>query len=219
LGATGRTGKELVAQALERGHRAAALVRSPQKMPVSCENLSILRGDPRNQEHIRRTLEWQDDVVSALGHAGLGFDMLLADAAIATCKAMQDAGIKRLLVVSTALLFPGGGLTAALLRRIIRHPIGDSRAMEDLIGLSGLDWTIARPPRLVEKDSGVYRIFEGFLPSSMVGISRKTLAGFLLDALEHGEHIRKIVGIYSPRPAKSHAQSIHRLDQDADDQI
>jgi putative NADH-flavin reductase len=91
--------------------------------------------------------------------------------------------------------------------------------MEDLIGLSGLDWTIARPPRLVEKDSGVYRIFEGFLPSSMVGISRKTLAGFLLDALEHGEHIRKIVGIYSPRPAKSHAQSIHRLDDDADDQI
>jgi putative NADH-flavin reductase len=75
-------------------------------MPVSCENLSILRGDPRNQEHIRRTLEGQDAVDSALGHAGLGFDTLLADAAIATCKAMQDAGIKRLLVFSRRSCFP-----------------------------------------------------------------------------------------------------------------
>jgi hypothetical protein len=38
----------------------------------------------------------------------------------------------------------------------------------------------------------------------MVGISRKTLAAFLLDALEHNEHVRKIVGVFSPSPAKSH---------------
>jgi putative NADH-flavin reductase len=205
LGATGRTGKELVAQALERGHRVAALVRSPQKRPAFSQNLSIFTGDPRHQEDILRTLEGQDAVLSALGHAGLGFDTLLTDAAVATCQAMQDAGMKRLLVVSTALLFPGGGLIAALLRRIIRHPIRDSRAMEDLVGVSSLDWTIPRPPRLVEKDSGVYHVFEGSLPSSMVEISRKTLAAFLLDALEHGKHLRKIVGIYSPKPAKSHA--------------
>jgi uncharacterized protein YbjT (DUF2867 family) len=205
LGATGRTGKELVVQALERGHRVAALVRSPEKMPASQENLSIFTGDPRNQEQIRRAIEGQDAVFSALGHAGLGFDTLLADAAGATCQAMQDAGMKRLLVVSTALLFPGGGVIASLLRWIIRNPIRDSRAMEDRVGASSLDWTIARPPRLVENDSGVYCTFEGPLPSSVIGISRKTLAAFLLDALEHTEHLRKIVGIYTSRAAKSHA--------------
>jgi uncharacterized protein YbjT (DUF2867 family) len=205
LGGTGRTGKELVAQALQRGHRVAALVRSPEKMPASRENLSIFTGDPRNPEQIRRTIEGHDAVFAALGHTGLGFNTLLADAAVATCQAMQDAGIKRLLAVSTALLVPGGGLTAALLRWILRKPVRDSRAMEERIGVSSLDWTIARPPRLVEKDSGVYCTFEGSLPSSVIGISRKTLAAFLLDALEHGEQLRTIVGIYSPRPAKSHA--------------
>jgi hypothetical protein len=204
LGGTGRTGKELVAQALARGHRLAALVRSPQKMQASGEGLAIFKGDPRSKEHIRRTLDGQDAVLSTLGHTGLGFDTLLADAAIAMCEAIEDAGIKRLLVVSTALLFRGGGPIAVLLRRIIRHPIRDSRAMEDRIGVSALEWTIARPPRLVQRDSGVYCTFEGSLPSSMVGISRKTLAAFLLDALEHNEHVRKIVGVFSPRPAKSH---------------
>jgi hypothetical protein len=38
----------------------------------------------------------------------------------------------------------------------------------------------------------------------MVGISRKTLAAFLLDALKHNEHVRKMVEVFSPRPAKSH---------------
>jgi nucleoside-diphosphate-sugar epimerase len=141
LGGTGRTGKELVAQALARGHRLAALVRSPQKMPASGEGLAIFKGDPRSREHIRGTLDGQDAVLSALGHTGLGFDTLLADAAIAMCEAIEDAGIKRLLVVSTALLFRGGGPIAVLLRRIIPHPIRDSRAMEDRIGgkRSGVD--------------------------------------------------------------------------------
>jgi uncharacterized protein YbjT (DUF2867 family) len=52
LGATGGTGRALVEQALWRGHRVTAFVRSPQKLGPAPEGLTVVRGDPRNTEEL-----------------------------------------------------------------------------------------------------------------------------------------------------------------------
>ena len=44
LGATGRTGKELIKQATERGYEIVAYVRSPQKL-VPQDNLKVIQGN------------------------------------------------------------------------------------------------------------------------------------------------------------------------------
>ena len=41
LGANGNSGRQFVNQALENGHRVIALVRSPEKMDVQHENLTV----------------------------------------------------------------------------------------------------------------------------------------------------------------------------------
>ena len=50
LGATGRTGMEIIDLARTRGHEVTAFVRSPQKLrPAS--SLRIVPGDPRRSDY------------------------------------------------------------------------------------------------------------------------------------------------------------------------
>lgn len=67
--------------------------------------------------------------------------------------------------------------------------------MEGVVRASGLDWTIARPPRLTQEDSLTYRSREGAAPKRGFTLSRKAVAAFMLDAIEQKNHIHKIVGI------------------------
>jgi hypothetical protein len=72
LGATGRTGRTLAAQAGERGHQTTAFVRSPQKLGELRERVNVRQGDPRSVAELREALAGHDAVVSALGPPGLG---------------------------------------------------------------------------------------------------------------------------------------------------
>jgi hypothetical protein len=70
--------------------------------------------------------------------------------------------------------------------------------MEDLIAQSELDWTIARPPRLVMTREAGYRAEEGRLPGGLTvraAMSWRAVAAFLLDAVEGNLHVRRTVGL------------------------
>ena len=71
----------------------------------------------------------------------------------------------------------------------------DSLRMEEIVKSSGLDWTIARPPRLTQEEDTTYRSREGAAPKMGFTLARKAVAAFMLDAIEHERHFQKIVGI------------------------
>jgi uncharacterized protein YbjT (DUF2867 family) len=71
----------------------------------------------------------------------------------------------------------------------------DSLAMEEIVRASGLDWTIARPPRLTQEQYTTYRSREGAAPKMGFTLARKAVAAFMLDAIEQEKHFHKIVGI------------------------
>jgi len=71
----------------------------------------------------------------------------------------------------------------------------DSLAMEAIVQASGLDWTIARPPRLTQEGYTTYRSREDAAPRMGFSLSRKAVAAFMLDAIEQRKHFHKIVGI------------------------
>jgi hypothetical protein len=62
---------------------------------------------------------------------------------------MRSDGVKRLVVVSEALHFPSRAPHFVLGRWLLGHAARDSARMEHVVKASGLDWTIARPPRFV----------------------------------------------------------------------
>lgn len=198
LGATGRTGRELVRIALARGHRVTAYVRSPDKLGPARAALRVEPGDALDTERLSAALVGQDAVVSALGlpaKLALRPSTFMAEAAAATVGAMKRAGVTRLAIVSAAVLFPGQGLFFAFFRWFLRHHARDLSAMETIVRATELDWTIARPPRLVASKDERVRIASGALPAKGYALSFHALATFLLDCVERGRYGREVVGL------------------------
>jgi putative NADH-flavin reductase len=67
VGASGRTGRLVVEQALGHGHEVTAFVRDPARLAISHERLRVVTGDATAPETFGPALEGQDAVVSILG--------------------------------------------------------------------------------------------------------------------------------------------------------
>jgi putative NADH-flavin reductase len=194
IGATGRTGREVVQQALTRGHHVTAFVRSPEGVTANSEQLTIVKGDATDEEQLFSAMQNHDAVISTLGPRKVFKPgSLLHDSALATTRAMKRAGIKRLVVLSAAAHFPG--IPNRIASFIMRNHMRDSLAMEGIVQSNGLDWTIARPPRLTDADSTTYRSRENAAPRMGFTLDRKAVAAFMVDAIEQTKHLHKIVGI------------------------
>jgi putative NADH-flavin reductase len=197
LGATGRTGVEILELARARGHEITAFVRSPQKI-VPFERLRVVAGDPRKAEALQAALPGHDAVLSAIGPAprdAFNASTLLTDCAAATVAAMAAAGVSRLAIVSAALLFPEKGPLFSFVRWLLRHHVQDLRTMEAAITSSPLAWTIVRPPRLVKSPDADYRAEPGRLPAGRRVVPFRSVAAFMLDAIERGEYVREMAGL------------------------
>lgn len=194
IGATGRTGLEIVRQALARGHHVTAFVRAPENINLRNDRLTVLEGNVTDENQLFNTMQSHDAVLSTLGPRKVFKpSSLLRDSALATTRAMKRSGVKRLVVLSAAAHFPG--IPNRVVSFVLRNHMRDSLAMEGVVRASGLDWTIARPPRLTQEDSLTYRSREGAAPKRGFTLSRKAVAAFMLDAIEQKNHIHKIVGI------------------------
>jgi putative NADH-flavin reductase len=195
LGATGGTGRQLVDQALARGHQVTAFVRSPEKLGTR-DGLRVQQGDPRDATALAAALPGHDAVLSALGPPGPRRSTILPDSARSTVSAMQSTALRRLLIVSAAILFEDLGLLAALLRRtLLKNIVTGSGEMERIVAAGDLDWTIVRPPRLTNGPlTRRYQVADNRFPPGKQTLSRADVADFLLNELDRGAHVRRIVG-------------------------
>ena len=183
IGATGRTGQEILQQALARNHHVTAFVRSPENITLQNERLTVLKGNAMDENQLFRAVQNHDAVVSTLGPREVFKpSSMLHDSAVSTTRAMTRAGVKRLVVLSAAAHFPGflNGIASFIMRNHMR----DSRAMEAIVQATGLDWTIARPPRLTQEDYATYRSRENAAPRMGFSVSRQAVAAFILEAIE-----------------------------------
>jgi putative NADH-flavin reductase len=197
LGASGGIGRQIIDQALARGDQVTAFVRSPEKLGPPRDGLISRRGDPRDAAELAEAMPGHDAVLSMLGPPGPGPTTIMREGARSTVAAMQALGMRRLLVVSAAVLFDGAGLLVGLMRRtLLRNVARDSAEMERVVMASGLDWTIARPPRLTNGPlTRRYKVEDGRMPRGTWIVSRADVADFLLGELDQGKHMHKIVGM------------------------
>lgn len=198
VGATGRTGRLVVEQAIARGHQLTAIVRKPFGLNTH-DRLKIVIGDPLRVADLT-AVAGHDAVISCLGQRSPRNPRVLQDAAAAMIEAMSRSDVRRYLVISQGLLFPSRNPIISVLRKILARHVADSVAMERLIQTSDLDWTIVRPPRLQSggRQAG-YRTSIGKRPNGPSAMQRTDLAAFLLDEAQEAGDFRTVVGITSAR--------------------
>ncbi|GAB4017764.1 NAD(P)-dependent oxidoreductase [Spirosoma koreense] len=202
VGATGGTGKQAVEQALERGHYVTAFVRDPAKLLLQHTNLTIVTGDVLDAETLLPAVRRQDAVFCALGNRPGQQGGAVEKGTVNLIGAMQTAGVRRLLVVSSlgvGTSYEEASLPSKLIiKTLLSGVIDEKEKQEQAILASPLEWIIARPTRLTNGPlTGQYRLGEHlpFSTFAMPSISRADVAAFLLDQLEADTYVRKAVTI------------------------
>ena len=196
FGATGKTGQHLVRKALERGHEVIALARTPTKLTIQHEDLTIVQGDVRSDDVVAFAIQDADGVVSAIGPTPNSPSDLMEKAAENIIAGMKKHDVKRL-VWST-----GAGVEAPqdeptfmhkaisfLLKLVSKDVLENSLRGAEIVQNSDLKWTIARAPMLTdERESGNFYI--GYVGSEMGrALSRENFADFMLDLVEGDEWV------------------------------
>jgi putative NADH-flavin reductase len=201
LGATGATGFEVVAQAVERGHTVTAFVRNKGPLERFGDRITVVRGNLLDSAELGRVLAGKEAVLSAFGPRlpiSKGDADLLQRFAATLTRGMQQAGVRRVVIESTAFLFKDAILPPAHLFGRLFFPgvVRDASEMENIIAKSELDWTLVRPPQLTNKPAtGKYRTKLGHLPLFGFNISRADVADFMIKASENHGSIQKVIGL------------------------
>jgi putative NADH-flavin reductase len=201
LGATGATGLQVVTQAVERGHTVTAFVRNTGPLERFGNRISAVRGNLLDSADLGRVLAGKEAVLSAFGPrlpiSKADADLLQRFAATLT-SGMQQAGVRRVVIESTAFLFKDSVFPPAHFFGRLFFPgvVRDASEMENIIAKSGLDWTLVRPPQLTNKPAtGKYRTKIGHLPPFGFNISRADVADFMIKASENHASIQKVIGL------------------------
>jgi len=217
VAATGGVGRQILNQAEAAGHHVTAVVRNLAKLPWSRNGLravTVNLAEPDAAE-LESAIRGADAVLSGLGAVSAAEAGVAETGTRAIIQAMHATGVRRLVVVSAAPIGtvpsparpnppkhdPGDGffmryLGAPFARRAFARQYADLARMEDLLQGSDLDWTIMRPPGLINRRlRGSYRVAIGRNVRGGVFISRSDVAHGMLDALERPETIGQTIGI------------------------
>jgi uncharacterized protein YbjT (DUF2867 family) len=201
FGASGRTGQQLVSQALERGHHVTAYVRRPESLTVQHYGLRVITGMLNEPDKLREAIAGADACLSVLGGNSLckrsvaftnGIDRIV--------NLMEQEGVPRFIYLSSVGAGESRNFLPQPLRFLIadvmlRVPLADHQANEQRIVNSTLQWTIVRPGGLADgpatgkcqhgSDKTVFK--------SNASIPRADVAAFMLDQLTGAAYVKKAV--------------------------
>ncbi len=204
-GATGRTGGLIVDYALQKGYAVTALVRSPEKLTVQSEHLTVLKGQPTNLADVRKAMQGCDFVVSALAALSeseiLSFRKIPAPHVLETTMrntiaVMGELGLKRIVTLSSIGASESRPYAPWYMRLMIRLTnfkivFADHAAQEEFLRSSHLEWTLARPVAL-NNDEELGRLVVSYdTTPSPFKMSRRQLAKFMVDCLASSDFVRK----------------------------
>jgi putative NADH-flavin reductase len=205
FGATGRIGQLVVQQALDAGDEVVAVVRSQYEMSHPSLEVVHVSGltDPAA---LVPALKGSDAAISGVGARSRKDVTVASSTTRVILRALQDAGVRRFVAVTAAPVGPTPpgesfvtrAIAMPLLRRLLRPIYDDMATMEADIRASGLDWTVVRPPRLLDKPlTGRYRRAIGANVPRGNTIGRADVAHAMLAVLADSATIGQPVGVAS----------------------
>lgn len=203
VGATGGTGRQLVAEALERGLTVTALVRDPSKLAVQHPQLSVVQGDVLEPASLEAAMRGQEAVLCALGHKQyFRPTRILSEGTANLLRAMDSHGVRRLICETSLGIGDSAGrmglyYTLFVIPLILPFYFWDKTRQERIVAASSREWIIVRPGALTNGPNrgGLKhgRRIGSFLWT--VRVSRADVAEFMLDQLGSNAYLRTAAGV------------------------
>lgn len=190
FGATGRTGRLIVQDALAQGHHVVASVRSADKLfeqqTRDHPGLSYVEGDVRDADAVSKAVEGTDVVLSALAPVK-GQPMVQTDGTVNILNAMRTSGVERIVSLTGAGVDAagdperpfGGRVVQGVMKLVAGWVLKDGQGHADALYASDRDWVVVRPPRLTDKPA-TGRAVHGILPLGFAEVTRADVADFML---------------------------------------
>jgi len=207
LGATGKTGNQIVRQALGAGLEVGAFVRDPARLTISDPKLRVVTGDVLDAASVAEGLAGgYDAVISALGVFHREPRTELSRGTASVIRAMEKHGIRRLVVISSLGAGDSKGQGSLLARWLqsflLKHVLADKDRQEEAIRASSLDWTILRPPQLTDepaiRDDLVAWSGKPTRDRKTWKVSRASVARAAIKAVTENQFLRQAVNISDP---------------------
>jgi putative NADH-flavin reductase len=191
FGASGRTGRLVIEQAVARADEVTAIVRSRPDPPVGATRTSIV--DLADAGGVAAALADTDAVIWAAGPIAGVTRTEISDALRTAVTAMHSAGLRRIVVTTNASVLTDDEVTGEYANVAAEH-----RRNVATLRTSGLDWTVVAGPYLRDEPPAgqVDTVIDG-KPSGR-WLTRADFAAVLLDALARPEWVGHIVGVANP---------------------
>lgn len=209
LGATGRTGSLALAYALEKGYQISCLTRDAARVQFQGK-VDLFEGDVTNLDDISKAMQGCEAVVSILNISRTSDfpwsplrtpPTLLSNAMSSLIPLAKENNLKRIISCSAWGVGDSEKEIPGWFRWFIKNSnIGvayaDHAKQEELLRASGLDYTIVRPTGLTNssKTQAVRESFENE-PKPRLTISRKSVAKFMIDAIDRADLKNKQITI------------------------
>ena len=209
-GASGKVGRHVVDEALNRGHIVTAVSRDPSSITQTHANLSVVKGNILDSESIASLVVDQDVVIiSVRGVVGKSKDphdavpRIGVEKIVDALRAIGDTAPRLIHVGGSGSLEVGPGVLYAdtlpkvLIPRKLEVEIeGQVLALEYLRTVTDVAWSYATPAKNFTngKHTGVFRIGGDQLLEDSKGRSRISRADFavaLIDEAEYPEHLHR----------------------------
>ena len=199
FGASGRTGRWIVEDAVAKGHRVTAFMRRRPKYFGGLDGCRIVLGDVLQPRSIETAVLGQDAVFWCVGpRAGDAASRLNSVGTTNVLWAMQRAGNRRLICASAFGVGDSrwGGPYARLLRRVLGARVLDMERQEEAILRSGIEWVIVRPTMLTNGPrTESYRIGTDLRLGLLPRISRADVAHFMMRQLAEPTFLHQAVAV------------------------
>jgi uncharacterized protein len=202
FGATGMVGKQLVQEALFKGHVVRAFGRNVYTAGLpEDKNLQLIQGALFDADEVFRAIKGCDAVLSALGGGADGSDKTRTLGIKNIIAQMKKAGVSRIISIGGMGVLNADG-TGLLIDQPDYPPeyipVGrEHQKAYEYLDESGLNWTFVCPPNIInEGPTGAYLTASGIPPSpNHYRINAGDLALFMLNELEKNEYLQQRVGI------------------------
>jgi putative NADH-flavin reductase len=196
IGGTGKSGKYLVKELINKRFRIKLLLRNPEKLQINNSLIETLKGDARNYGDVLSLINGCDAVISTLGQPK-GEPTIFSQATRNIIQAMNECNVKCYIVttglnVDTPLdkKSPKTKYGTDWMKTNYPETTFDKQEEFNILSGSNLHWTLIRLP-MIELTDETKKLLISLEDCPGEKISATDLSRFLIEQLSDNTYIRK----------------------------